>query len=336
MIEGDRIMALTGRNKLVAAGAAAIVLVPIIGWFVLSSVANSRAESVISEFVDKHDLRSEVSWGRVSASPTGSVVRIDDLRVDPGGDEERLHVARVEIRELVDEDRHKRAAVRMSGITVESGGSPVGQTEFAWASGRAELPPASLEARWELRLDEDDVVLRAEFDQPGLLKVAFELELERVAGLVEFADSSLRNGALGDLSIESAFAMIEMLGDVRVRRIALVFDDDGYVPRSVALLKRYSIPVDPASATTAEAQREQEFRKVVGEARTECLQELPFPSRTERERACTALIGFATGEHRRINLRVVPERPVSVGELFENAMQNPERLVRLLRPEIGT
>lgn len=341
-------MAMNRSNKL-AAGGAALLVVALAGWFMLSRIADAKAEERVSGLLERYEVRNDVSWSKVSASPFGSSVRIDGVTVRDGSSDERLKIERVEISDFVDEGQRKRARIRMSGIAAGAGGSPVVALEWVRASGRTELPPASVTASWDIDFDRDDSVLNVGIDQPGVIKATVDLELERIAALVRFVEEAggmnrmesrgrqmpgLGLGMNPDDALGSVFAMLEVIGDVRIRRVSAALEDEGLIRRSVALHKRYAIPVR-AGDGEAGVQRDRQFRQQLEQGLLECERELPVRDTAVRKRACATMMRFVGGDSRSISLKVSPERPVPFGEVFEAAMQAPERLVLLLRPELG-
>lgn len=341
-------MAMNRSNKL-AAGGAALIVVLIAGWFMLSRVADAKAEERVAGLLDQYEMRNEVSWTRVSASPLGSSVRIDGVTVGDGVPDEQLKIERVDISEFVDEGRRKRARVRMSGIAAGTGGSPAVELEWVRASGRTDLPPADVIAFWDIDLDRDESVLHVGVDQPGVLKATFDLELERIAALVGFVEDAgtmsrgdgrgqrmrgLGGGMNSGNALGDVLAMLEMVGDVRVRRVSAALEDDGLIRRSIALHKRYTIPVRAGDGEPG-AQRDKQFRQQLEQGLLECERELPVRDTAARKKACATMVGFVSGERKTISLKVSPERPVAFGELFQAAMEAPDRLVLLLRPELG-
>lgn len=340
-------MTMNRSNKL-AVGGAVLLMVVIGGWLILSRVADAKAEERVAGLLDQYEMRNEVSWTKVSASPFGSSVRIDGVTVGEGVPDEQLKIERVEISDFVDEGRRKRARIRMSGIAAGTGGSPAVELEWVRASGRTDLPPADVIAFWDIDFDRDDSVLHVGVDQPGLLKATFDLELERIAALVRFVEEAgtVNRGAgprgiqgfgsgmsAGD-ALGKVFAMLEMVAEVRVRRVSAALEDDGLIRRSIALHKRYTIPVR-AGDGEAGAQRDRQFRQQLEQGLLECERELPMRDTAARKKACATMIGFVSGERKSISLKASPERPVAFGDLFQAAMEAPDRLVLLLRPELG-
>lgn len=341
-------MAMNRSNKLAAGGAALLVVVAG-GWLMLSRVADAKAEERVAGLLDQYEVRDGVSWAKVSASPFGSSVRIDGVTVGEGVADEQLTIDRVDISEFVDEGQRKRARIRMTGIAAGMGGSPAIGLEWVRASGRTDLPPADVTAFWDIDFEGDDSVLHLGIDQPGVMKASIDLELERIAALARFVEDAgaMNRGdgrgrpmqgwgggmAPGD-ALGNVFAMLEMVGDVRVRRVSAALEDDGLIRRSIALHKRYAIPVRVGDGEPG-VQRDKQFRQQLELGLLECERELPVRDTAARKKACATLIGFVSGERKSISLKVSPERPVAFGELFQAAMEAPDRLVLLLRPELG-
>lgn len=343
-------MAMTSRNRLLAiAGGAVAVLV--VGWLVVSNMADSRAERQLDEFLTEHGLRDHVHWKRLSASPFGSV-RLDEVSVDAraaGGQE--LRIARVDIDDFVDREKYKRADLRLSGIADAEGFSPLGAFEYLRAGGRSQLPPATIRVDWALDLDDDDLVLGILIGQPEAMEARGTFELERVGALVRAGTAGpsvaspfgrpARAGAAARsvdpfAGIGGVFGMLEALGDVRIRRVELALRDDGYVRRSVALHKRYAIPVSAAGGS-AERQRDEGFAHAIDGARAECEKEFPFgSSASERRRSCGLVLDFLSGKRSSLTLKLRPDHPVPFSGLMESGFQENGRLIQLLKPEIGS
>lgn len=337
-------MAMNRSNKLAAGGAALLILL-VGGWFMVSRMADAKAEEHIEGLLDQYEVGDEVSWTSVSASPFGSSVRIDGVTVGRGVPEEQLTIERVDISDFVDETRRKRARILMTGIATGTGGSPVVEFEWIRASGRTDLPPGDVTLFWDIDFDRDDSVLHVGIDQPGAMKVALDLELERIGRLIGLLEDARDDGRgqylqrLGnDLSsvdaLNNMFGMLEMAGDVRVRRMSAALEDDGVIRRSIALHKRYAIPVQVGEGEPG-AQRDRQFRQQLEQGVLECERQAPLRDTAARKQACATLLDFVSGDRKTISLRVTPERPIAFAELFETAIQAPERLVLLLRPELG-
>jgi hypothetical protein len=341
-------MVLSPRNKLLAAGGVAVVLV--LAWFALSQFTAGKAEERIEDLLDEHGLNGQVSWKSVSASPFGGSIRLQDVTLGGPTDRERVQIARVEINDLIDDRDRKRAEIRLDQIASEAGGSPLGGLDLVRASGRTELPPANATIRWDADLDDDELVFRVAVDQPGVMRVVADIELEKIAALARIAESGLPGGgapgtqsgrARPDIGnpmagLGAVFGMMEVLGEVRIRRAEMALRDDGYVKRSVALHKRYMIPVSPAAGGQPSAQRDEGFKASIQDARASCEKELPVGKASERGKACETIIDFVSGAESSVSLRLAPERPVSLSELMELVMQAPDRAARLLRPEFGS
>lgn len=344
-------MALTRNNRLLAI-AGGIVAVLVVGWLALSSMADSRAERQIDDFLTEHGVRDQVQWKKLSASPFGSV-RLDGVSVDAravGGQE--LRIARVDIDDFDDDDEHKRADVQLTGIATEDGVSPLGRFEYLRAGGRSALPPAAIRIAWDLDLDDDDLTLEVGIGQPEAMEARASFEFERVRALTRLGTGAQppafpamfgrpgRGGGpspkIGSFAAAGAiFGMLQSLGDVRVRNAELALRDDGYIARSVALHKRYAIPVSATGGGVAD-QRDKAFDRSVGAARTDCEKSFPFGrSASDRRDSCARVLDFLTGKRASLKLTVHPDRAVSLSNLMEAGLE-PERLIKLLKPEIGS
>lgn len=336
-------MELTQRNKYLAIGGG-VVVVFALAWLILSQIAGGRAEETLQDLVDDFGMRDDVSWNSVSSSPLGGTITIKDVRLRMGGKEE-LQLARVEIRDFTDDQRRKRADVRIINLAGMSDVSPFGELDFVRAAGRSDLPPATLAVSWDADLDDDEVRFHLAIDQPAALKATVELELERVAGLTRLAQGGpsregrgLGGGRGGDPfagGLAAALGMLESAGEVRIRRAEIELRDDGYIKRSVALHKRYNGAIVAADGQ-ADRQRDAWFKRNMEQALDDCRRDFPVGSGAERRKNCETIIGFVSGENSRISLKVQPDRPVAVGDLMQAVMQDPMRLLSLLRPEIGS
>ncbi|MBT0961468.1 hypothetical protein [Denitromonas iodatirespirans] len=341
-------MAMNQRNLMLAGGGVAVALV--VGWVVLGQVADGKAEAAIEQMLDTHGMRDQVRWEAVSASPFGGSVRLDEVRIEGGMGEGDVRIARIDIDDFIDEPRRKRAEVRMHGVATGEGFSPLGGVEFVQASGRSQLPPATVTLHWEMDLDDDAMTLALEVDQPEVMKARLDLALERVGALARLAEGEASPSAfaLGGEArprrgrgggpppgLAMALQMLESIGEVRLKHLEAALRDDGYIKRSIALHKRYGIPVSPADGSAA-AQRDKRFQADIGNARGDCEKDLPVDDVGDRKKACATLIQFVSGEEDSIRLTLKPQRPVSFSEVFEQAMKAPARLAPLLRPEIDS
>ena len=336
------------QRKLMMIGGGAVVAV-VVGWMVLSNVAAGKAEAAINGALDQHGMRGQVSWQAVSASPLGGSVQLDDVRIERVMGEGAVHIARVEIDDFVDEPRHKRAGVRMSRVATTEGFSPLGDIAFVQASGRSQLPPATVVMQWRMDLDDDTLTLGLEVDQPEVMKARLDLALERVGALARLSEGGATPSAFAmpgaggsrgrrggpPPGLGMAFQMLESMGEVRLKQLEAALRDDGYIKRSIALHKRYAIPVSPSEGKAA-AQRDARFKADIHSAQRDCEKELPVADAGDRKKACATLIEFISGEDDSIKLTLSPERSVSFSELMEQAMQAPARLAPLLRPKIGS
>lgn len=345
-------MALTRSNRMLAiAGGGVAVLV--VGWLVLSSMADSRAERQLDDFLTEHGVRDQVHWKSLSASPFGSV-RLDGVSVDAraiGGPE--LQIARVDIDDFADDDERKRADIRLSGIATADGVSPLGSFDYLRAGGRSELPPATIRIEWDLDLDDDDLELAIDIGQPQAMQARASFAFERVRGLARLGSAApssafpmpfarperrrAQPAAFGSLAgIGSLLGMLQSVGDVRIRSADVTLRDDGYIERSVALHKRYSIPVS-ATGGSVEDQRDEAFARTVEQARTDCEKSFPFgDSASDRRERCELVLDFLAGERTSLSFALRPDRPVSLSSLMESGPAEPDRLIKLLKPEIGS
>ena len=340
-------MAMSQRNLMLAGGGVTVALV--VGWVVLGQVADSKAEAAIVQMLDEHGMRDQVSWKSVSASPFGGSVRLDEVRIEGALGDGDVRIAQIDVDDFVDEPQRKRAELRMHGVATGEGFSPLGGVGFVQASGRSQLPPATVAMHWEMDLDDDAMTLALEVDQPELMKARLDLALERVGALARLGDGGVGASAFalgGDTrprrgrggpppGMAMAFQMLESIGEVRLKHLEAAVRDDGYVKRSIALHKRYGIPVSPAEGSAA-AQRDKRFEADIGKARSDCERDLPVDNVGDRKQACATLIEFIGGEADSIRLTLKPQRPVSFSEVFEQAMKAPARLAPMLRPEIGS
>ncbi|TVT49862.1 MAG: hypothetical protein FHP94_06065 [Denitromonas halophila] len=340
-------MAMEQRKLMMIGGGAVVALV--VGWMVLSNVAASKAEAAINGALDQHGMRGQVSWQGVSASPLGGSVHLDDVRVEEVPGAGAVHIVRVDIEDFVDEPRRKRAELRMRGVATSDGFSPLGDVAFVQASGRSQLPPATIVMQWRMDLDDDTLTLALEVDQPEVMKARIDLALERVAALARLSDGGAAPSAFAmpgaggprgrrggpPPGLGMAFQMLESMGEVRLKQLEAALRDDGYIKRSIALHKRYAIPVLPTEGKAA-TQRDARFKSDIDAAQRDCEKDLPVTDVGDRKKACATLIEFISGEDDSIRLTLSPERSVSLSELMEQAMQAPARLAPLLRPEIGS
>lgn len=344
-------MAMTRSNKMLAIGGGVVALL-VVGWFVLSSMADSRAERQIDDFLTELGVRDQIHWENLSASPFGSV-RLEGVSVDArgfGGQE--LQIARVDIDDFVDDDKRKRADVQLAGIATVDGFSPLGAIAYLRAGGRSALPPAAIHIQWDLDLDDDDLTLDISVGQPEAMHAQASFELERVRALTRLGSAAQpttfpgpfgRAGRAGAPSPLDSFAgigamlgVLESLGDVRVRHAGLTLRDDGYIKRSVALHKRYAIPVSAAGGSV-DKQRNEGFARVVEGARADCEKQFPFgSSASDRRRNCSFVLDFLTGEQSSLSLKLRPDRPVPLSSLMQAGVAEPERLMQSLKPEIGS
>ena len=345
-------MALTRSNRLLAiAGGSIAVLV--VGWLVLSNIADSRAERQLDDFLTEHGVRDQVRWKSLSASPFGSV-RLDEVSIDAravGGPE--LRIARVDIDDFVDDDDRKRADLQLTGIATDDGTSPLADFGYLRAGGRSTLPAAELRIAWDLDLDDDTLALELGVGQPQAMQAQASFEFERVRALTRLGSpaqapafpalfgrpgrSRAPSPKLEPFAAAGAiFGVLQSLGDVRIRHAELALRDDGYIARSVALHKRYAIPVSAAGGSVAE-QRDRTFARSVDAARADCEKNFPFGnSASGRRESCALALDFLSGRRTSLKLSVHPDRAVSLSNLMEVGPAAPERLMKLLKPEIGS
>ncbi|KAA3651509.1 MAG: hypothetical protein DWQ11_14010 [Proteobacteria bacterium] len=341
-------MAMSQRNLMLAGGGALAALV--VGWAVLGQVADGKAEAAIVQALDEHGMRDQVHWKSVSASPFGGSVRLDEVNITGVLGNADMRIARVDIDDFIDEPRRKRAEVQMHGVSTSDGFSPLGEVEFVQASGRSQLPPAKLTMAWHMDLDDDTMTLAVALEQPDVMTARLDLALERVGALARLSEGGAAPSAFalpdrprgrrggpppGMMGMGMAFQWLETMGEVRLKHLEAGLRDDGYVKRSIALHKRYAIPVSPADGKAA-AQRDTRFKADIEKAQRDCERDLPVTDVGARRKACTTLTEFISGETASIRLTLSPQRPVSVSEIVEQAMQAPARLAPLLRPEIGS
>src|SRR5690606_30294220 len=202
-------------------------------------------------------------------------------------------------------------------------------------------------------LDDDDLALGILIGQPDAIEAQGTFEFERVGTLLRAA-SAMQSPGSGQsfgwparagkaqrpadpfAGLGSMLGMLEALGDVRVRRVALALRDDGYIRRSVALHKRYAIPIS-LTGGSADEQRSQGFAATLEGARADCEKDFPFgSSASERRRSCVHVLDFLSGKQSSLTLTLRPERPVPLSGLLESGFKDAPRLMQLLKPEIGS
>lgn len=332
---------MNSRTKALAIGGG-VAAAALIGWIVLSNIATSRAEDALYEVLDEYNIRQNVHWRDLSASPFGKV-EITDLSINVMG-KTVATIDNVEIDDFTNTANKKSIRLQAKNIANAEGLSPLADTEYLLASGMSEAPPFSLNAKWDFDLRDDEGKVEIAFKQPNALEGKVSLELENIKVVSNmrqnlmnafssgsmFGSSSLFGTPIWMLGAQSA---LEALGSVGVRKAEASVKDDGYVERAIALHKRYEIPVTLDEKNPDKA-RDKIYEKTIDDQVDACKKaaDTRFRNIPKAESSCKAIGKFLHGKSSSLTLKSQPNRPVTLSTFFETASNSPDQALLLMAP----
>ena len=336
---------MTQQKKYLAIAGGALTIF-VVGWFALSHVATNRAEEQIVAALDNHGLRDKVQWENLSASPFGTV-RIKNLTVQITPKGEVTRIGQVVLSNFLDEAERKSADVQLTDIVDANGHSPLGKAGFMAAAGRTDLPPLALHLKWDMRLGDNEGQFDMVVNQPEAFRGNLNLQLEQIASLGQLPNGlpTDRKGpqglgylaSRGGFGLGSIFGLMGTLGEIKLRTLHADIEDDGYVKRSIALYKRYTVNVTPDGGRLA-SQRDAGFDQQIRASLNTCQKQPPelLKGLPDRDDACASVMDFISGDSDSLTIDLEPRQPISLSSLVQMGMTNPARLLPLLNPEIGS
>jgi len=314
------------QNKLLAAGAVVVVLG--LAWWGAGRYASSKAEQKLTAVLDKAGQRDMVHWASISASPFGSAT-LKEVSIGPQGQPMAV-MERVDISGLRTDPDHQSGDVSIHGLALPNGFSPLGTFELIQNGGKTDLPPSDVSLNWDYQRGDDHAAVHVSLQQPQALNAELELQLGAVNGVAALADNPAIMAA-GLLGMGNAMAP---LAAIRIEQGKLTIKDDGYVKRSIALYKRYNIPVVPGEGS-ADKQRDKGFDQRMTQMRQECKKEQRLKGATDNDDACDAVIRFMSGDDDTFKIETKPEGGVSLQQVFRAGMGNYQALLGSFAPTLS-
>lgn len=308
----SKLLIIGGVTVAVAAGA----------WFGAHHFATKRAETELVQLLDRQNMRDQVRWTSISATPMGKVTLEGVTLTAPGSPP--VQVAQIKVADIIDEPTHKRGQLIMNGIADPNGVSLLGDTDAMRAVTSDPLPPANMEISWDFNQKKDTGSLALTLLQPNAMEASLNLQMDRVAPLFLLAQQADPN-ALGNMN--NALGALSQVGEVRVSKLDANVRDHGVVARSIAEQQGNSTPGQQAASFDAQVQQ----------YRAQCLSEPALAELVSRDKACDALHAFITGKSKTLSLRLRPEQPQSLNSTVQRAlMGNPAQAIGDLKVEIGS
>lgn len=322
-------MAMTQRKLIIAGAGAAVIAIG--GWVVASHIATNKAEETLKRVLSDNGLAQSVQWRSLSASPLGHVTLKDVSIAAPGAG---ITIESVEIGDWTDTADRKRGDVQLTKIATTDGFSPLGDNVYARAGGIVSVPPMDGKLRWDIRSDDDTGKLSVSIAQPDGVDAAMDIELARVSPTVRALElltdnartASSAGNARGDAMasfnvLGGVFGLLKPLSQVEITSGKMHIVDRGYVKRSIALYKRYNVPVI-AGEGDAEKQRNKAFEAAMERHAESCLKDRSFTAFADRKEACGSLVDFLQGDEREITLTLAPKRGVPLMRVFDGGVND--------------
>ncbi|OZI37998.1 hypothetical protein CAL29_06475 [Bordetella genomosp. 10] len=305
-------------------------------WFGLGAYASSKAEDRLVAYLDKNGQRGNVQWKSVSASIFGSAT-IKEVTIGPPGKPMAM-IERVRVSDLRDDRDRQSGDVVLENATLPDGKSPLAQFDVFLQAGKADLPAATLNVRWDYRRDDDKADVSIGLQQPQAFNVDLSLSLERLGPATALvSDPSAMGGMLVGIALgglgrpDRGFAA---LGDVRIKSLGIKLKDDGYVQRSIALYKRYDVPLVPGEGSAGK-QRDKQFSDSVKGLRTLCEKKKLLAGAEDNDDACKALANFLGGDDKTLKIETNARSPVALAELWSVDWRNYQKPLALFAPSLS-
>lgn len=325
-----------GKKALIAGGV--VVALGVI-WFGLGAYASSKAEDRLIAYLDKNGQRANVQWKSVSASIFGSAT-VKEVTIGTPGKPMAL-IERVRVSDLRDDRDRQSGDVVLENATLPDGRSPLAQLNVFLQAGKADLPAATLNVRWDYRRDDDKADVSIGLRQPRALDADLALTLEHLGPAVAMSTDP---SALAGVAMAGAFGGLGGLGrmdrtlaplaEVRVKSLSLKVKDDGYVQRSIALYKRYNVPAVPGDGSAGK-QRDKKFAEAVKQGRGWCEQRNLLAGFKDNADACKALANFLGGDDNTLKFETNARAPVSLADLLSGGMTDYHKTLALFSPSLS-
>ncbi|ALM86561.1 hypothetical protein [Bordetella sp. N] len=325
------------KNVPLIAGGVVVVLGAI--WYGLGAYASSKAEDRLVAYLDKNGQRANVQWKSVSASIFGSAT-IEGVTIGAPGKPMAL-IERVKVSGVRDDRDRQSGDVVLENATLPDGKSPLTQLSVFLQAGKADLPAATLNVRWDYRRDDDKAEVNVGLRQPKALDADLALELDHLGPAVAaFSDPTklagvAMAGAFGGLGgLGRMDSSLASLAQVRVKSLNLKVKDDGYVQRSIVLFKRYNIQAVPGEGSAGK-QRDKKFNEAVKENRKACESRNLMAGFKDNGDACKALANFLGGDDDTLKFETDARAPVSLAELLAGGMRDSQKTLALFSPTLS-
>lgn len=328
------------KQKKIAALGGALVVAAIGGSFLLNNIATSRAEERMNSILDEYELRQTVRWNDLSASIFGTMI-IKGLTIAPSIPfvDYELAIKQIEVSNFTNTDSKKKASITITDIADANNRSPLGGTDLASIGGSTDLAPFSMDLFWDFDTKSDQGSLKIAIEQPGALNSDLEVNLNRVSRLwsseesivstvAEFVGAQLFGLQSDALNALTSVEILDAKGNLK---------DLGYVERSRALFKRYNLPITP-NGGSPDSQRDKAFKKLINEdayALCDSADQSPNAQPWETTKNCRAVIDFAAGSAKTLNIKLAPKTPVSIAQLMNTSFYRIEDTITLLNPTIN-
>jgi len=302
-------------------------------WGVLQYMS-SKAEEQLLNTLSEYNLQHRVHWRNASASFGGSVT-LTDVRfdVDPRN-ESNFQADRVKISDLTDTRERQRLTLEIEGLSKFIGAredEPVFSVLMGLPSGKADLPPPNISIALDARYDKDEAQATLEVRQKDGMDVDVTMQLGRIGALRELIRvaanmgndlddlNAMMNSPLGSFNARNPRAGRTAaqpdwtsLTSLHIKAFEVKLRERGMVKRSVALQKRYNIPLDP-NGGSIKSQQNKAFEQEMKDEEASCRRDKNHPlfrGVKNLEQTCRAIMRFMSNDKDTLRVSIKPRTSV--------------------------